>query len=137
MKIQTTIMLGRDERHIIRWVEEACNLVGWHRDKEHDWPNTKDMTNDEKRTFDEIKSVRRIRSDQFAMEDVERAERYIKRKAAELMTRADEGGVFGDPALDAIFSDGVRASTSLALRRWDGFRDQLHEFIQDYHAKAA
>jgi hypothetical protein len=133
MKVQEMIMLESDEKHIIKDFEEALNLIGWHRERDiESGPNYKDMTTEQRQLHDEIKSCRRIRSDQFSMEDVERASRYIKRKADELMQRANAGDVFTDPKIDAVFSDGVRSGAQLALRKLKSFRDYLDEYRAEY-----
>lgn len=137
MKIQTMIMLGGGEKYIINRLNEALNLVGWHEDRNREFPALNDMTKDEQRLYDEIKALRRVRSDQFSMQDVKLSERYIRRKAAELVEKADAGGVFGDAKLDSIHSDGVRSSAQLGLRRLQSFLDQLQEYIDEYNGVPA
>ena len=120
MKIQTMIMLGSEERHILKLVEESLNLVGWHRERNDDLP--------------EIKAARRLRSDQFSMNDVALVGKYIQRKADEILARANEGGIFSDPKTDATFIEGMRSTAALALRKWSDFHDQLHEYLHEHVA---
>src|SRR4051812_22300393 len=91
MKIQTMIMLGADERHILNHLDSALNLVGW-RNYDHlrgmSQRDAAELGEESRELFLDIKAISRVRSDQFAMADVERTESFVRRMANALIDRA-------------------------------------------------
>jgi hypothetical protein len=136
MKIETTLSLEGGERYLIDTeFNQALNLVGW-QDHDKDFQDIRtrdiDLLDEVARDqFRSIKAVRKIRGGQFSMEDIERADRFIRSLAAKNLASAEAGGVFLDPHLDATFSDGVRSSAQLAIRKLESFRETLQEFIAE------
>lgn len=137
MKIQTMIMLGHEGPPVLRHLESAMNLVGA-REEMARFGNMRtneiaDLPPGDLIRFHEIKSLRRMLGDQFSNDDVQNGETLIRRLAQDLIAKADAGGVFLDPKLDAVFSDGVRSNSTLALRELDTFLTRLRELINEYH----
>jgi hypothetical protein len=138
MKIQTTIMLDGNEKHILKFFQEALNLIGWQDDDTVALRNTTaknldHLTAEGQKVWHDMKAIRKIRP---CLQAQPPCDGYTILHDEHLPTRIGRvGGVFADQQTDKGFCDGVRSSARLAIRQLDNFLDGLKEAMSDYHAR--
>lgn len=141
MRIQTMIMLEGSERALLGRLQTALNLVGYHSDsgvyerlaKEHKEKRLKDF---DRHVFEDLKAVRRVRSDMFSLEDLDRVKSYITRKAQGKKNMAqqppfDEEYLRAMPNANIDWQNGMRATADLALRELAYFSEEFSELLHE------